>query len=65
MKKLILTIFAITGIFALSAQTSNRIEWSFTSKGAAQYLESGEYKAAAGDGTIEFVGKSHPRNQIP
>ena len=59
MKKLILTIFAITGIFALSAQTSNRIEWSFTSKGAAQYLESGEYKAAAGDGTIEFVGKNN------
>ena len=57
MKKFIFTILAITGVCALSAQTPKHTEWRFSSKRTAQYLESGEYSASVGDGTIEFVGK--------
>ena len=57
MKRLILTIFAIAGVCALSAQTPKHIEWKLTSKRTTQYLESGIYNATKGRGTIEFVGK--------
>ena len=57
MKKLILTVLAIAGVCALSAQTPKHTEWSFRSKQTAKYLESGVYAAARGKGTIEFVGK--------
>ena len=57
MKKLILTIFAITGVCALSAQTPKHTEWRFNAKRTAHYVEKGDYHATVGKGTIEFVGK--------
>ena len=57
MKRLILTIFAIAGVCALSAQTPKHTEWYLNTKGATKYLESGVYNASRGKGTIEFVGK--------
>ena len=57
MKKLILTIFAIVGVCALSAQTHKHIEWAFSTKRTAHYLEKGHYHASKGEGAIEFVGK--------
>jgi hypothetical protein len=57
MKRLILTIFAITGVCALSAQTPKHTEWKLTSKLTAEYLETGIYPASKGNGAIEFVGK--------
>ncbi len=57
MKKLILTIFAIAGVCALSAQTHKHIEWAFSTKRTAHYLEKGHYHASKGEGAIEFVGK--------
>lgn len=57
MKRLILSILAIAGVCALSAQTPKHTEWLFRTKQTAKYLESGVYKAARGKGTIEFVGK--------
>ena len=57
MKRLILTILAIAGVCALSAQTPKHTEWRFTSKLTAEYLETGVYPATVGNGSIEFVGK--------
>ena len=57
MKRLILTVLAIAGVCALSAQTPKHTEWKFTSKLTAEYLETGIYPASKGNGTIEFVGK--------
>ncbi len=57
MKRFIISILAIAGVCALSAQTPKHIEWRFSTKRTAQYLESGEYNASVGKGTIEFVGK--------
>ena len=57
MKKLLLTIVAVATILSLSAQTPKHTEWRFSTKRTAAYLESGEYKASVGEGTIEFVGK--------
>ena len=57
MKKLLLTIVAVATILSLSAQTPKHTEWRFSTKRIAAYLESGEYKASVGEGTIEFVGK--------
>ena len=57
MKRLLLTILAIAGVCALSAQTPKHTEWYLNTKGATKYLESGVYYASRGKGTIEFVGK--------
>lgn len=57
MRKLLLTIFAIAGACALSAQTPKHIEWYLNTKRTNKYLESGVYHASRGKGTIEFVGK--------
>jgi len=57
MKRLILTIATVVTALSLSAQTPKHSEWRFSTKRTAAYLESGEYKASVGEGTIEFVGK--------
>ena len=57
MKKLILSILAIAGVCALSAQTPKHIDWGFSTKRTAHYLEKGHYHASMGEGTIAFVGK--------
>ena len=57
MKKLLLTIFAIAGVCALSAQTPKHTEWHFNTKRTAHYVEKGHYHATVGKGAIEFVGK--------
>ena len=61
MRKLLLTIFAIAGVCALSAQTPKHIEWYLNTKRTNKYLESGVYHASRGKGTIEFVGRNSHR----
>lgn len=57
MKRFLLTLTIFAAAFSLSAQTPKHTEWRFSTKRTAAYLERGEYKAAVGKGTIEFVGK--------
>lgn len=57
MKRLILTVLAIAGVCALSAQTPKHTEWGFSTKRTTHYLEKGHYHASKGKGEIEFVGK--------
>jgi hypothetical protein len=57
MKKFILTIFAVTLSLSLSAQSQKHVEWGFSTKRIAHYLEKGHYHASKGKGEIEFVGK--------
>lgn len=57
MKKILLTIVAIAAFMSLSAQTSKHVEWKFSTKSTAHYLEKGHYHAATGHGAIEFVSK--------
>ena len=57
MKRFILAILAIAGVCVLSAQTPMHIEWAFSTKRTAKYLEEGVYNATKGKGKIEFVGK--------
>ena len=57
MKRLILTVLAIAGVCALSAQSQKHIEWGFSTKRTAHYIEKGHYHASVGKGEIEFVGK--------
>lgn len=57
MKKILLTIIAAALMLPLSAQTQKHVEWRFTAKSTAKYLEEGSYKASVGKGTIEFVSK--------
>ncbi len=57
MKRLILTIATVAIALSLFAQTPKHTEWKFSTKRTATYLETGVYPAAAGDGSIEFVGK--------
>lgn len=57
MKRLILTVLAIAGVCALSAQTPKHTEWGFSTKRTAHYFEKGHYHASVGKGEIEFVGK--------
>ena len=57
MKKILLTVIAAALSLSLSAQSQKHIEWGFSTKRTAHYLESGYYKASNGKGEIEFVGK--------
>ena len=57
MKRFMLIIATMTITLSLFAQTPKHTEWKFSTKRTAEYLESGEYKATVGEGTIEFVGK--------
>lgn len=57
MKRFILSLIAVATILSLSAQTPERIEWRFSAKRTAHYLEKGHYHATLGKGAIEFVGK--------
>ena len=57
MKRLILTLGVLFSTLIVFAQTPKHIEWSFSSKRTAQYLEEGVYNASKGNGKIEFVGK--------
>ena len=57
MKKILLTIIAAALSLSLSAQSQKHIEWGFSTKRTAHYLEKGHYHASTGKGEIEFVGK--------
>ena len=57
MKRVILTLGVLFSTLILSAQTQKHIEWSFSAKRTAKYIEQGEYRASVGNGTIEFVSK--------
>ena len=61
MKKILLTVIAAALSLSLSAQSQKHVEWGFSTKRTAQYLENGEYQASKGKGTIEFVGKKATR----
>ena len=57
MKKIFLTLIAAALTISLSAQTQRHVEWGFSTKRTAHYLEKGHYHASKGEGNIEFVGK--------
>lgn len=57
MKKLLLTIIAVSLSLSLSAQSQKHVEWGFSTKRTTHYLEKGHYHASKGEGNIEFVGK--------
>lgn len=57
MKKIFLTLIAAALTISLSAQTQRHVEWGFSTKRTAHYLEKGHYHASKGEGAIEFVGK--------
>ena len=57
MKKFLLTVIATVLLLSLSAQSQKHIEWGFSTKRTAHYLEEGHYHASVGKGEIEFVGK--------
>ena len=57
MKKIFLTLIAATLSLSLSAQSQKHVEWGFSTKRTAHYLEKGHYHASKGEGAIEFVGK--------
>lgn len=57
MKKLLLTVLTVTLSLSLSAQSQKHVEWGFSTKHTAHYLEKGHYHASEGKGEIEFVGK--------
>lgn len=57
MRRILLTLAAAALAMSLSAQTPKRITWTFSAKRTTNYVESGEYAASKGEGTIEFVGK--------
>ena len=57
MKRLFITIFAVSLSLSLSAQTIQRTEFNFTAKHTAHFIEKGCYHASIGKGEIEFVGK--------
>ncbi len=57
MKKALLTLIATALTLSLSAQSQKHVEWGFSTKRTAHYLEKGHYHASKGKGEIEFVGK--------
>ncbi len=57
MKKIALTIIALALSLSLTAQSQKHIDWSFSTKRTARYIEEGVYNASKGKGKIEFVGK--------
>ncbi len=57
MKKIALTIIALALSLSLAAQSQKHIDWAFSTKRTAKYLETGTYNASKGKGKIEFVGK--------
>lgn len=57
MKKLLLTIIAVSLSLSLLAQSQKHVEWGFSTKRTTHYLEKGHYHASKGEGNIEFVGK--------
>ena len=57
MKRLLLTAVVAMLSLTLTAQTPQRVEWNFSAKHTAHFVEKGCYHASVGEGEIEFVGK--------
>ena len=59
MKRLLLTavVAMLSLTLTLTAQTPQRVEWNFSAKHTAHFVEKGCYHASVGEGEIEFVGK--------